>query len=212
MDTFQVPLPSVTELGAPCDTLRVPAADATAAPTPAQPLAAAHPTPVTAVGDSVMIDLAPYLQRQLPNDVIDGKVSRQMYQLPGVLAHLSSRGLLRRRLILELGTNGPFDENQLIGLLRSLGPMDQILLVNTRVPRPWERYVNAKYRYVASQVAHTAVVDWYDASAGHPEYFYSDGVHPNAAGAKVMAALIAHAVVDEPVPAPPSPSPAPAVC
>ena len=172
------------------------------------PLPPPPPTPppsgadVTAVGDSIMIDLAPFLDQDLPGIVADGLVSRQMNELQGELATLRSEGQLGHQLIIELGTNGPFDESQLVGTLRSLGPMQRIVLVNAREPRPWESDVNSSLAEAAQQVSHTTVVDWYAASAGHPEYFWDDGVHPNPAGATVLAGLIAHALA----PTPPAPA------
>ena len=158
-------------------------------PTPAPPS-----VQVTAIGDSIMIDLAPFLREQLPGASVDGVVSRQMYQLPGVLAANRKAGSLYPRLVLELGTNGPFEEGQLVAALRSLGPMQRIVLVNSQEARPWEQDVNDTLARVAREVANTTVVDWYDASTGKPQWFYGDGVHPNPQGAQVLAAMIAQAV------------------
>jgi peptidoglycan/LPS O-acetylase OafA/YrhL len=172
------------------------AADPTASPTstPAPAVSVSADLPVTAIGDSIMVDVGPFLRQRLPGATIDGLVSRQMYQLAGVIAHLRSENRLAPRLVIELGTNGPFDVGRLVGLLRSLGPMDRIVLVNTRVPREWQGPVNQSLARVARQVPHTTVVDWYAASAGKPQYFWSDGVHPDPAGSEVLAGLIAQAL------------------
>ena len=149
---------------------------------------------VTAVGDSIMIDLAPFLNDDLPGIAVDGLVSRQMYQLGDTLNAIRAAGALHPRLVIELGTNGPFDESYVASTLQSLGPMQRIVLVNVQEPRPWEQDVNQSLATVARQVPHTVVADWYDASAGHPEYFWDDGVHPNPTGATVEASLIAKAL------------------
>jgi hypothetical protein len=47
---------------------------------------------VTAIGDSVMLDIAPYLQNLLPGITIDGKVGRQMSQAKDII-----EGRARRR-------------------------------------------------------------------------------------------------------------------
>ncbi len=148
---------------------------------------------VTAVGDSIMIDLQPYLQRFLPGIVVDGVVGRQMYDLGTTLEQLKKRGELRPRLVIELGTNGSFQKGQLVALLRSLHER-QIILANTRVPRPWQSVVNTMLAQVAREVPHTTLVNWFAASANHNSYFYPDGVHPDPQGARVYAALIAHAL------------------
>lgn len=72
--------------------------------------------------------------------------------------------------------------------------MKRIVLVNTRVPRPWEQTVNQTLAEVAATYPNTTLVDWYDASAGKPNYFYSDGVHLNPTGALAYAKLLAKAV------------------
>ena len=169
-------------------------------PAPPPPLSGAD---VTAIGDSIMIDVQPYLSDQLPGIAVDGAVSRQMYQLPALLAQMHADGTLRTRLVLELGTNGPFDESQLIGALQSVGPMQRIVLVNSSEPRAWETEVNQSLADVAHRVPHTTIADWHAAAAGHPEYFWDDGVHPNDVGSPVMAALIVHALGQPEAPPPP---------
>lgn len=141
-----------------------------------------------------MIDAAPYLEKLLPGIIVDAQIGRQANQAPGVIAELKSKGDLGSRVIVELGTNGPFTKEQLVSLLQSLGPVKQIILVNTRVPRPWESDVNHTLAQVAAAYPHTTLVDWYAASAEHSSYFYPDGVHLNPTGAKFYASLLAKAV------------------
>ncbi|KRW91095.1 acyltransferase [Alicyclobacillus tengchongensis] len=149
---------------------------------------------VSAIGDSVMVDATPYLQKLLPGIVCDGMVGRQMYEAPEAVAQLKARGELGDVVIIELGTNGPFSKSQLVSLLQSLGPVKRIILVNTRVPRPWQNVVNQTLAQVAQTFPHTVLVNWYQASAGHNAYFYPDGVHLNPQGAAFYASLLAKAV------------------
>ena len=146
---------------------------------------------VTAIGDSVMIDAAPYLERLLPGITIDAVVGRQLWQTPPVIAQLRARRQLGSRVILELGTNGPYTRAALLSLLRSLAGAKEILLVNTRVPRPWQGQVNRLLASVARSYPHTVLVDWYGASQGHAGFFYPDGVHLNPQGAQFYANLLA---------------------
>lgn len=150
---------------------------------------------ITAIGDSVMIDIAPYLKQLFPGIVVDGQVGRQMIQAPAVISQLKSQGELGNRVvIIELGTNGPFTESQLLSILKSLGPVQQIVLVNTRVPRPWQSVVNNTLAQVAAIYPHTTLVNWYAASAGKNSFFYPDGVHLNPQGAQYYANLVAEAI------------------
>ena len=162
---------------------------------PSQP---PHPplgSSVTAIGDSVMIDASPYLQRLLPGITIDAVVGRQLYQTPAVIAQLKAHDQLGARVILELGNNGPYTRGQLLSLLRSLSGAKEILLVNTRVPRPWQDQVNRLLASVAKTYPGAVLVDWYDASAGHAKFFYADGVHLDPEGASFYASLLAHTLV-----------------
>ncbi|WP_019120411.1 acyltransferase family protein [Brevibacillus massiliensis] len=153
---------------------------------------------VTAFGDSVLLDVAPYLEKLLPGIVIDAKIGRQMSQAPEVVAKLKAEGKLGNRVIIELGTNGSFTKNQLISLLQSLGDPQQVILVNTRVPRPWEGVVNSTITEVAALFPHITLVDWYAASAGKSSFFAPDGVHLNREGAQFYASLLAKAIAPEP--------------
>lgn len=149
---------------------------------------------VTAIGDSIMVDVAPYLKRDLPGIVVNGKIGRQMYQAPAVIKKLRANGQLGQRVIIELGTNGVFSKKQLISLIQSLGHVDKIVLVNTRVPRPWEKPVNAILASVAKTFPNTTLVNWYAASANKASLFSPDGVHLKPGGSKFLAALLAKAI------------------
>jgi peptidoglycan/LPS O-acetylase OafA/YrhL len=154
---------------------------------------------VTALGDSILVDAAPYLQSMLPGIAIDAQVSQQLYLVQNAVAQLKSDGVVGNRLILELGTNGPYSADQLVGLLNSLGPMQRIVLVNTRVPQPWQQEVNGTIAAVAQNYPNAVVVDWYDASTTSPQYFYPDGVHLTPDGARYYATLLVQAL-DAPTP------------
>ncbi len=148
---------------------------------------------ITAIGDSVLLGTAAQLEKQLPGIVIDGKVGRQLSQAQEVVDRLQSKGKLGSRIILELGTNGAFSKKQLESLLHSLADAEQIVLVNTRVPRPWEGTVNDMLKEASGRFANTTLVDWHAASAGKASFFASDGVHLNTAGSEYYASLLAKA-------------------
>ena len=149
-----------------------------------------------------MVDAAAYLKEMLPGIVVDAQVSQQLYQVQTEVPQLKSAGDIGDRLILELGTNGYYSVTQLDNLLTSLGPMTKIVLVNTRVPQPWEQPVNQTIAAVAQSHPNVTVVDWYDESANNPQYFYPDGIHLNPTGAKYYASLIVQALEAPPPKAP----------
>lgn len=148
-------------------------------------------TSVTTVGDSIMIDIEPNLQAMIPGVVVDGKVGRQFYQAQSEIQYLASVGKLGNTVVIELGTNGPFTSSQINGLYHAIGPQRHIVFVNTREPRSWQGYVNTSLaNFVANHPSNTTLVNWYAASAGHPEYLTPDGVHLTSSGAHVLASLI----------------------
>ncbi len=155
--------------------------------------------PVTAIGDSIMIDLAPDLHRLLPEAYIDGRVSRQMSELPALLGQLHAAAKLAPDLVVELGTNGPgWDPGTIAAALRSYGLSRVVLVDAGRDPDhpDWTAVINDELSQVVSQVPGSVVVDWYDASQGHPQYFMwgsqmGDGVHPGPSGAEVLSEMIA---------------------
>ncbi|MDD2391276.1 MAG: hypothetical protein PHP23_16315, partial [Desulfobacterales bacterium] len=149
---------------------------------------------VTAIGDSVMVEVGPALQKLFPDIVVDGKIGRQMYQAPQVIKNLKDQGILGNTVIIELGANGAFTEKQFADILELLGNDRQIVLINNRVPKPWESVVNHLLSQAAEDNSNIKLVDWYTASSGHNEYFYSDGVHLQQAGVQAYVSLVTDAV------------------
>ncbi|MGH9083147.1 MAG: acyltransferase family protein, partial [Acidimicrobiales bacterium] len=178
----------------------------TAPPVPGTTGTTAPPPPagqgVTAIGDSIMVDAAPYLEQLLPGVVIDAQVGQQLTQVADQVAQLKSQGDIGTRLILELGTNGYFSVPQLDSLLAAVGPMRRIVLVTTRETRPWEQGVNQTIAAVARSYPGATMVDWYGDSASTPQYFEPDGVHLDPPGAQYYATLLAQAL--GPPPSPPT--------
>ncbi len=181
---------TTTTVTTPTSTLR--SASTTAAPPPAG-------QGVTAIGDSVMVDAAPYLEQMLPGIVIDAKVGQQLTQVQTTVPTLKATGDVGTRLVLELGTNGPYTATQLDQLLDALGPMKKIVLINTREPRTWQTAVNATIATVARTHPNVTLMNWYADSADDPQYFYPDGVHLDPQGAQYYASLVVQAL-DAPLP------------
>jgi len=149
-----------------------------------------QPKTVTAIGDSIMIDISPYLKDAFPNITIDAKIGRQMSQALEIVEGMKKEGTLGSHVIIGLGTNGAFTTEQLESLIQLIGDEREIVLVNTRIPRPWESVVNEKLKEVSSKFPNTVLVDWYAASAENQSYFEPDGIHLNPTGAKEYASLV----------------------
>ncbi|NWK72305.1 acetyltransferase [Bacillus paramycoides] len=149
---------------------------------------------VTAIGDSVMIDITPYLKNAFPDIRIDAQIGRQLSKAIPVVEQLKNEGNLGNYVIIGLGTNGAFTTEQLVSLINLIGNERKIIFINTRVPRPWESIVNERLKVTTSKYPNITLVDWYAASAGKKDYFAPDGVHLTKVGAEAYAALVAKAV------------------
>ncbi|MFD2172176.1 acyltransferase family protein [Tumebacillus lipolyticus] len=152
------------------------------------------PEQITAIGDSILLDVEPYLKDIFPSHVIDGKIGRQMAEAQDVVNRLLADGKLGDYVIIELGTNGMFPKKTLESILSSIGSSRHILLVNTRVPRKWEETVNSTLAEVVAEHPNTKLIDWHKASAGKDGYFSADGVHLTPQGAQAFAALVVDAI------------------
>ncbi|HDR7495255.1 TPA: acetyltransferase [Bacillus cereus] len=149
---------------------------------------------VTAIGDSVMIDITPYLKNAFPDIRIDAQIGRQLSKAIPVVEQLKYEGNLGNYVIIGLGTNEAFTTEQLVSLIKVIGNERKIIFINTRVPRPWESIVNERLKVTASEYPNVTLVDWYAASTGKRDYFAPDGVHLTKLGAEAYAALVAKAV------------------
>ncbi|MBY6087190.1 acyltransferase family protein [Priestia flexa] len=151
-------------------------------------------TQVLSIGDSVMLNLADPLQETYPNIVIDGKVGRQLSEALNVAKNYAQFNEPSSAVIIQLGTNGYFTEEQLDELLKQFSKAD-VYLINARVPRQWETEVNEKLEKAAKESKNVMLVDWHTLGANHPEYFTKDGVHLLPEGAEQLTKLIYKAML-----------------
>jgi hypothetical protein len=148
--------------------------------------------PVTAVGDSIMLDIQPELTADLPGVTVDGLVSRQFQAGIGVVQADRAAGTLGRVLVVELGTNGNVSAADVDAMMQAAQGVSRVVFVNVNVPRDWAAGDNAVLATGVARYPEVAVLaDWYALSAPHPEWFTTDQVHLNPDGAAALAALIA---------------------
>jgi len=149
-------------------------------------------TPLTAIGDSVLLDDSGDLQKIFPGAIVDGQVGRQASAMPGVIAGLSQRGQLAKNVLVNIGTNGNITQQQADDIVHGIGSSHQIFWVTAHVPtREWQDQVNAMIHSTAKKYKNVHVVDWYTTAKGHPTWFADDDVHPNDTGNRYFTSLIA---------------------
>lgn len=149
---------------------------------------------ITVIGDSIAIDIAPYLQEYYPNMRLDAEVGRQFYQAKNVITQLLQKNELGSTVVIELGSNGAFSEAHMRALIELIGSDRKIIFINTQVPRPWCLTVNSTLSNISAEYANTTVADWYSASVDKSDYFYKDGFHPNKTGSPILAKVVSEAI------------------
>ena len=180
--------PAPTTTGPPTTTTTTTTKSATAAPPPIG-------GQVTAVGDSVIIDIQPNLEADIPGVSVDGLVSRQFESGIAVVQADRAAGTLGSVLVIELGTNGTVTSDNVDAMMQAAAGVKRVVFVNVDVPRSWEASDNAVLAAGAARYPGVAVLaDWYSLSSPHPEWFTADQVHLNPTGASAMATLIAQNV------------------
>lgn len=154
--------------------------------------------PVTFIGDSILLGAAAPLTEVFPQSYIDGKVGRQLSQSADVVQSLLDAGQMYDNVVIVLGSNGPFTEEQLDSLMSMLGDR-QVYLMNTKVPREWQDQVNSMLQAYAdkSKKDNFHLIDWKSFIDQHPEWLYTDGTHPTPEGAEQFAKLIADALYED---------------
>ena len=166
-----------------------PAAAPTASPTPA-------PTPgppphVTAVGDSVMLGAAGALAADVPNLTLDARVGRQMSEALDILRGDRATGRLGSVVVVHMGTNGFLTRTQFDDMMAILSGVPRVVVLNDKVPRPWQDPNDAMLAQAASAYPSVVLIDWRGASTPHPDIFWDDDTHLRPQGARFYASLIA---------------------
>jgi hypothetical protein len=147
---------------------------------------------VSAVGDSIMLDIQPDLLAIVPGARVDGLVSRQFETGVGVVQAERAAGTLGTVLVVELGTNGSVTSSDFDAMMQAAAGVKRIVFVNINVPRSWTAPDNAVLAAGVARYPGVAVLaDWNALSSGHPEWFTPDQVHLQPAGAQALAALVA---------------------
>lgn len=151
---------------------------------------------VTAFGDSVLLAGSKGLTEIFPNMVVDGEVGRQLKDSPPLLQALKDKGELNDTVLLSLGTNGAFSKDDFAQIMNVLGDKHEVFIINTHVPtRRWQNDVNANLQAASKEYKNVHLIDWYDFSNDHPDWFYDDQVHPNDVGSVHYCHLIAKEIL-----------------
>ena len=148
---------------------------------------------VYAIGDSVMLAAAPWLQEKLPGILIDAEVSRSMFVAPSLVQAAVDAGTMRPILVLGLATNGDVDREDLDEVLEIIGPDRLLVVVNGQAPRDWIPIGNKVVEDFARAERDVELANWHAAIAPRINELASDEVHP---GGPISGGIYVGAVSD----------------
>jgi hypothetical protein len=153
--------------------------------------ALAIPSGRYAIGDSVMLGAKPQLTAR--GFVVNVKKSRQFSEAVGIVKQKKRNGLLRRKVIIHLGTNGVLIQaSDCDTISRVAGRHRRVFLVTVTGPTKYPKIrkaQNIRLHACADRHRNTKLIDWYAYSRGHGAWFY-DGMHLTPKGRLAYARLL----------------------
>jgi hypothetical protein len=158
------------------------------------PPATPAPAPITAVGDSVLLGTAPALERVVGPLDMDAEVGLQVPAALDLLRARHDSGRLGNIVLLHLGNNGVVPAEDFDAMMQLLTGVQRVVVVNVKVPRPWEAHNNAILAAGAPHYPNVVLVDWHAASENRPELFWEDGIHLRPEGTPVYVDLVSAAL------------------
>ena len=150
----------------------------------------------TFIGDSVMKMGEPYIKEIFKDANIDAKVSRQFTDLPKVLEALKDSKKLKNIVVIHLGTNGVINKESFESSMK-LFEGKTVYLMNTVVPKPWEKSVNKSLEEWSADYSNITIIDWHKYAKGEKKLFYKDATHPKPEGAKKYAEFILESIKEK---------------
>ena len=157
----------------------------------------AHDADITFIGDSVLLSVSDQLLTIFGWAVVEGEVSRQLYQTTEVIADLEKREQLHDTVVVFLGSNGTFTQAQMETFIKEIGTSRNLFFLTTNVPRIWKDSVNEQLEFAESKHSNVHLLDWNAYSSGHDDWLLEDKVHPNPTGAQQLALFVAEEIYQE---------------
>lgn len=149
---------------------------------------------VILIGDSVPAGAITQFYKYFPNGYIDAQVGRQLYAGLDVYRQCQATGHDGDVVVWAIGDNGVARESQVKELIEAVDPSKHVYLCTVRVPLALQDMNNQLFKDVAAQYDNVDVIDWYAESAGHDEYFWSDGTHLRPEGAEAYVLMLRKAI------------------
>ena len=152
-------------------------------------------TSITAIGDSVLINVDPFMREFNPNLYLDSEVGRQMTDGPNVLQDIKNKNGLGDIVLTSLGSNGSLNEQNLMDII-NISEGRKVFFVNTVNSQSWEESINSKIKKFCDANKNAYMVDWYKYAKEKPNLFAKDNVHPEIEGSKIYRNLIEREIIN----------------
>ena len=144
-------------------------------------------TQVLLIGDSIMLGGSFNLDEYFNNYYCDAKGSRNGFLAYDTLSELMNMGVVGDYIVIHLGTNSglELEEVEKISTL-----LDEQKVLWLTVTNGWRTSENPMLEEYCSTHENNYLLDWYNYSLGHPEYFIADGLHLSEYGRGVYDQFI----------------------
>jgi hypothetical protein len=155
-----------------------------------------YPGPVTAIGDSVMLDAEPVLRRRMPAIDIDASTDRAVETGITALEAKVAQGEWRGPIVFHLGNNSSFGPMQVAHVLQIAAGRRVVLVTDHCGYCSWVPANNMVIHASCRAADRCFVADWASLADAHPVWFGSDGVHMpiGGRGARAYTQLVVDAL------------------
>ena len=150
---------------------------------------------ITAIGDSVLINIDKYLRVYTPNLYLDGKVGRDMIDGPNVLANIKNNVGLGDIILVSLGSNGSANHNDMQTIM-DLAEGRDVYFVNTSHLRSYMDKVNNDMKAFVDKNPKAHLINWRAYVKDRPELLAVDRTHPNVEGSEAYARLVVRKILN----------------
>lgn len=150
---------------------------------------------ITAIGDSVLVNIDSYLRSFVPNLYLDGLVGRNMWDGPATLNNVKASNGLNDIILVVLGSNGFKSTDDMQAIVDESDGRD-VYFVNTSHLQSYMDQVNDQIKSFTDKNPKAHLVDWRDFIKDKENLLAVDKVHPNVEGSDDFAKLVCRKILN----------------